>query len=162
MTLKKLLIKKSGFTLIELLVVIGILAVLLAIVLIAINPARQFAQANDTQRRSDVNAILNAIDQAMVDKSGTLPTPLNTAPTGAALTFDSATVTTGSTLCNNLVPTYMAQLPKDPQTGTWTDCSNFATGYTITVASSSGGQTPRVTVSAPGAQLAVSGITVTR
>ncbi|MDQ5951176.1 MAG: hypothetical protein QG639_453, partial [Patescibacteria group bacterium] len=38
---------KHGFTLIELLVVIGILAVLLAITLVAINPARQFAQANN-------------------------------------------------------------------------------------------------------------------
>ena len=47
---------KKGFTLIELLVVIGILAVLLTIVLIAINPGRQFAQANNTKRRSDVNA----------------------------------------------------------------------------------------------------------
>ena len=52
---------KQGFTLIELLVVIGILAVLLAITLIAINPAKQFAQANNTQRSSDVNTLLNAI-----------------------------------------------------------------------------------------------------
>ena len=42
---------KQGFTLIELLVVIGILTVLLAIVLIAINPGKQFSQANNTQRR---------------------------------------------------------------------------------------------------------------
>ncbi|MCX6791622.1 MAG: type II secretion system protein [Candidatus Gottesmanbacteria bacterium] len=54
--------ERRGFTLIELLVVIGILAVLLAITLIAINPARQFSQANDTKRASDVNAILNAIE----------------------------------------------------------------------------------------------------
>lgn len=150
--------KTSGFTLIELLVVIGILAVLLAIVLIAINPAQQFAQANDTQRRSDVNAILNGIDQAMVELKGVLPAPLDGAPTGVALPFNSTDANTGSTLCNNLVPKYLAQLPKDPQTGSWTDCSSFDTKYTILIATNSG--TPRVTVSAT-PQLAPS-IDVTR
>src|SRR5689334_22363540 len=69
---------ERGFTLIELLVVIGILAVLLAITLIAINPAKQFSQANNTKRRSDVNAILNAIDQYAADNKGSLPTNINT------------------------------------------------------------------------------------
>src|SRR6266496_6575741 len=72
---------QKGFTLIELLVVIGILAILLSIVLIAINPARQFGQANDTQRRSNVTAILNAIGAYAADNHGQLPPgiPLNTA-----------------------------------------------------------------------------------
>ena len=69
---------QKGFTLIELLVVIGILAVLLAITLIAINPARQFAQANNTKRRSDVNAILNAVNQYMADNRGNLPAGIGT------------------------------------------------------------------------------------
>ena len=69
---------QKGFTLIELLVVIGILAVLLAITLIAINPARQFAQANNTKRRSDVNAILNAVNQYMADNKGSLPAGIET------------------------------------------------------------------------------------
>src|SRR5438105_4042615 len=72
---------QKGFTLIELLVVIGILAVLLSIVLIAINPARQFAQANDTQRRSDVNAILNGIHEYMADNNGNLPAGITTTDT---------------------------------------------------------------------------------
>ena len=43
---------EKGFTLIEVLVVIGILAVLLAIVIIAINPAKNFDRCVVYQRRS--------------------------------------------------------------------------------------------------------------
>jgi len=73
---------QKGFTLIELLVVIGILAILLAIVLIAINPAKQFGQANDTKRASDVNTILNAINQYMADNKGLPPTNMPVAADG--------------------------------------------------------------------------------
>ena len=50
--------------------VIGIIAVLALIVLVAINPARQFALARNTQRTSNVEAILSAIGQNMVDNKG--------------------------------------------------------------------------------------------
>ena len=65
--------KQKGFTLIEILVVIGIIAVLAAIVIIAINPARQFAQARDAKRTSDVSAISNAIGQYISDNKGAFP-----------------------------------------------------------------------------------------
>lgn len=141
---------KKGFTLIELLVVIGILAVLLAITLIAINPAKQFAQANNTKRRSDVNAILNAIDQYAADNKGVLP---------AGITTTAQPISnTGANICASLVTTYLAELPADPQTGTpdssisLTECGDVAgyvSGYTVIQSASDN----RVTVAAPGAEL---------
>lgn len=144
--------KRSGFTLIELLVVIGILAVLLAIVLIAVNPARQFAQANNTKRSSDVNAILNAIHQNMADNRGTVPTGITT----TAQTISN----TGADICADLVPQYIAALPSDPQTNNGTpvtDCTAaYTTGYTVV-----SGTGNRITVAAPGAELGAT-ISVTR
>lgn len=148
---------QKGFTLIELLVVIGILAVLLAIVLIAINPARQFAQANNTQRRSDTTAILNSIHQYAADNRGNLPPGMPVS--GSTSSVSSAQ--TGQTFCDAVVPVYIAALPRDPSSGTFTDCTNYDTGYNVTVATAAAGSTPRVTVNAPNAELGTV-ISVTR
>lgn len=146
--------KTRGFTLIELLVVIGILAVLLAIVLVAINPARQFAQANNTQRRSDVNALLNAVHQYGADNNGDL--------SALGITSSVTAVSdTGIDLCAALVPSYIAALPADPTVGNpvaEADCaSTYDTGYTIVSSATNN----RITVSAPNAELTAS-ISATR
>src|SRR3989344_4530486 len=91
--------RSAGFTLIELLVVIGILAILLSIVLIAINPARQFGQANDTKRTSAVTQILNAVGAYAADNKGNLPTGIPTT--------DQEISDAGADLCSVLVPDYM-------------------------------------------------------
>ena len=148
---------QRGFTLIELLVVIGILAILLAITLVAINPAKQFSQANNTQRSSDVNAILNAVWQYGVDNKGNL-TALGI-PTGVVGTND---IEIGSALglvdmCTTLTQVYIAQMPVDPQTGNWVDCASYNTGYTI-VQSAEG----RVTIAAPDTEGTGPQIQVTR
>lgn len=152
---------REGFTLIELLVVIGILAILLAITLIAINPARQFGQANDTKRRSDINAILNAVGQYAASNSGNLPTQLQSASAGATIQISQANFPAGATgLCEQLVSTYIPALPADPtlnnQAGI-SDCttSGWNTGYSISKDSSN-----RITVSATG--YGGTSITVTR
>lgn len=141
---------RKGFTLIELLVVIGILAVLLSIVLVAINPARQFAQANNTKRSSDVNAILNSISQYQADNRGQLPP-------GISSTSATTISNSGTNLCQYLVSTYIAQMPADPTAGTWTDCTTYNTGYAVIRSATNN----RVTVSAPNAELGAA-ISVTR
>jgi type IV pilus assembly protein PilA len=143
----------KGFTLIELLVVIGILAVLLAITLIAINPARQFSQANNTKRRSDVNAILNAIHQYAADYKGVLPAGITTSTLNIA--------DTGANICAALVPQYIAALPSDPTTTGGANITNcgaaYDTGYNVIKSASNS----RITVTALGAELSES-IAVTR
>ena len=130
--------KQSGFTLIEILVVIGIIAVLAVIVLIAINPAKQFAQARNTQRTANVNAILNAIGQRVADNKGVFEGAFTINPnlyTCGALSAvatgtitstmsTSATAETGDIGC--LVPTYIPALPVDPK-------AISGTGYEVRV-----------------------------
>jgi type IV pilus assembly protein PilA len=146
---------KKGFTLIELLVVIGILGILLAIVLIAINPARQFAQANNTARRSDVNTLLNGIHQYAADNKGILP-PGMPAKGAAAVLIQG---TGGADICASVITTYVAQLPIDPSLNATavSDCADktYNTGYQVEVDTSG-----RVTVSAPSAE-AIGGVVPT-
>lgn len=117
--------KEKGFTLIELLVVIGIISILSGIVIIAVNPARQMAQARNAARRSDILTILNAIQQYLIDQ-GSLPTQITTASrmlgtNTTACNAISCVSSPGNTttvncadLSANLAPTYLSAIPTDP------------------------------------------------
>lgn len=60
---------KKGFTLIELLIVIAILALLMSIIIITLNPAELLKKARDTKRVSDLNALRTALNLYVTDKA---------------------------------------------------------------------------------------------
>lgn len=140
---------ERGFTLIEILVVIGILAVLLSITLIAINPAKQFSQANNTKRKSDVNAILNAVNQYAVDHKGNLSAIGIPDSNAGPKVIGSDTAGGELDFCPDIVPTYIAEMPIDPTTGDWTSCQDYNSGYTIVRSVTDN----RITVSAPDTEI---------
>jgi prepilin-type N-terminal cleavage/methylation domain-containing protein len=155
--LKKLRVTKldqGGFTLIELLVVIGILAILLAITLIAINPSQHFQGARNAQRQSDVVAILDAIYEYEAANKGNLPASVNSLGSSATVIGEGGSGDVN--LCTDLAPTYIADLPTDPSSGTITGgatpCASgttaYDTGYTIEKSASSN----RITIAAPSAE----------
>lgn len=141
---------RKGFTLIELLLVIGIIAILVSIVIVAINPTKQMGDARDAQRRTDVNTILNAVYQYSID-TNILPSGI---PTGTTTEICRTGIVNCGSLINLsvLVPTYLVSVPNDPQA----PATGSGTRYFIV----QGGER-RVTVSAPNAEQSAS-ISVTR
>ena len=145
--------RKAGFTLVELLVVIGILAILMAITLVALNPEKQFRSAREAKRMSDVQMIINGVTQYLIDHKTEEVLPNDNISRYIAKgeykgkwSLQAKPVQTPNIdLCSLLVPQYSVSIPSDPILETEvSQCQNYDTGYMITITDKG-----RVIVSAP-------------
>src|SRR3990167_9341139 len=134
--------KQKGFTLIELLVAITIVAILAVSVFVALNPAQRLKDAKDARRASDLDSILSAIHQSIVDNKGAYPSNMPAAGTEVQLGTDAAgcAIATGgcgvvTAACTDLMTggtnlaKYLKTMPVDPTAGTTFDAG--ATGYCL-------------------------------
>ncbi len=64
---------KKGFTLVELLIVIAVLAILIAAVIIVLNPGEILAQARDSQRVNDLASLKNSLNLFIIQTGGGSP-----------------------------------------------------------------------------------------
>lgn len=120
---------KKGFTLVELLIVLGIIAIILTIILVLLDPPRRFAEARDAHRASDVESIIHAIRIDEVDHSGYSTTALYTLYPGN--NYQIGTCLSGGEFCGDVLTQqscvdmsrlweegYLGQIPYDYLYGT--------------------------------------------
>lgn len=135
--------KKRGFTLIELLIVIAIISVLSVTVFVALNPAKRLKDSKDARRSTDVESILTAIHEYIVDNQGSLPTGLTagmnekqlnvgTTAGGGCIIATGGCAVAGASDCVDLstpLVAYLKTIPQDPSltVGT-TGVTNYSVG----------------------------------
>ena len=129
---------KSGFTLIELLIVIAIISILAVTVFAALNPSKRIKDSKDARRNTDIESILTAVHEAIVDNKGTLPAGLTTTMTEKQLGTGTTGCITAAGGCNVALTAdcvdlatplakYLKTLPVDP------DGTTLLSGYSIIV-----------------------------
>lgn len=150
---------RTGFTLIELLIVVTIISTLAVTVFVALDPAKRIKDAKDARRTSDVDSILTAIHQFIVDNKGSFPSnmPLANSETQLGNGASGCTISTGgcsatgAAVCADLLTgstnlaKYLKSMPIDPSGGTTYTASKA--GYTVTLDSNN-----IVTIKACGAE----------
>ena len=132
--------KQNGFTLIELLIVIVIILLLAVTVFVALNPSKRIKDAKDARRTADVETILTAVHEYIVDNKGAYPSGLSaglaevqlgTNTSGCGITAGGCLASTAACLdLSSALSNYLKSVPYDPGIG-----SASATGYTIGVSS---------------------------
>lgn len=138
--------KKTGFTLIELTIVLTIISLIFLGTVLTINPLVTYAESRNARRWSDINALMNAFYQLVIDTKeipvqlSAQPQQIGTAQSGC----DKSCVGAASTCLDarGLLAEYLSVLPNDPAAG-----SPERTGYSVVI-----NENNSITVKACGAE----------
>jgi prepilin-type N-terminal cleavage/methylation domain-containing protein len=137
---------KAGFTLIELLIVIAIIAILVAVIFVILNPLELFSRSRNAQRWVKISELLTSLHVYSVHHEGTVPNQSDwTEDTNYVLgTGSGCNTTCGATTtefsCLDLdqlvADKRISEIPRDPRYGTIANTDIWvrrASGTIITV-----------------------------
>jgi len=135
-------------TLIEILISVALGAIVVAIAFGVMNPGGMFASARNSERTSELQAIMTAIKNNIADSRTGFSCASGEIPTTTPKNMGSSVGDYDIAPC--LVPEYMDDMPFDPTaTGAhYTSNSDYSTGYTIIKNAS----TSQITLAAPFAE----------
>jgi prepilin-type N-terminal cleavage/methylation domain-containing protein len=136
---------RDGFTLIELLLVVAIISLLSVAVFTSLNPSQRLSDTKNARRATDVDTLLNAIHQSIVDNKGTYPTGLSAGMdekqtgngTAGCTVATGGCAVAGATDCVDLLvgsqnlARYMKDVPVDPEGAPTYNAST--SGYSVKV-----------------------------
>ena len=142
---------RRGLTLIEIIIAVALIAILVGLGFLALNPVGQLAAARNSQRSFHLNGLMNGIRQNLADMNngsfdcdsgGALPTSTAKKMATGVGNYDIASC---------LVPIYLPNMPFDPSAAGahYASNSDYDTGYTIVRNATTG----QVTLNAPAAEL---------
>ncbi len=147
--------RRRGFTFVEVLLVLAIVGILVMIVYVALNPSKQLGDSRNTQRRSDLSAIMNAVYQYYLDK-GEFPKGIPVAPAPAKEICRDKKFSmhrcdpAKQVLLDALSGAYLPAMPEDPQRGdsSFTSVNSGSGTYYYIFQDSQG----RISLTAPGGE----------
>ena len=139
--------RRDGLTLIEIIIALALIVILSAMYFLVANPSGQLAAARNNTRSENLESIMLAIRQSIVDNgSETFSCSSGSLPSTSTVMESSG----GYNIAPCLTPTYLAVLPVDPSasSASYVSVSNYNTDYTI-MQNPSGS----ITIAAPNAEL---------